>query len=590
MKIQYGIEYELPLREGDLRILRVPIAGRTIKVYILHVHCARIPVPVLRLELIVRKTGCFLLLVLQLVFLSEALPFQMHLVQLPRDEYEASLMMKEGSLDSTEWEMVKPYYAQPLNVPDGELRELGEIFSVPVRDLPLDAAHLDKYVPWAREDIHRFFIDYPELLPYRPILSFSCVKDRPVSHASLALYGDETRQATALSRFSLFGNSAVNVTGSASHLDTSVLWRRRTVQYSYQGVGMLRVGNFEEDRDDGLFYGYFSDTAKTTSAFDNWRYGMSRSFNGIFVQGAPWTGTEASAWYHKRPAETMAAFFCETRPLDPVRITVGLSHLTTSGTAGFAADSELYYHCGLDAGTAGWRARVTTGIVQRHVSSPPLYAEVSGKSGISSLDIVYSRTGDTRFVPRSRLAYACKAELGDDDSCRRELQMAKVSTRHAFSPRFSVSDELTYTTDDSTAAATASLSAAGSAAVDYRVVYSLRASSAGRVESHRTTLSLQRQMSRFVRQLFYGTVFVKNDGFCSGLLRVPVELQPLAGLTLTPYCSLYANTVQERSLSAGIRQSLYLFAKTGCDGEVEATVNNKNERGWYLHASAFFGF
>jgi hypothetical protein len=529
-------------------------------------------------------------MVVLLVYFTEAIPFQMHMAQLPRDEYEASLMMKEGSLDSTEWEMLKPYYAQPLNVPDGELPELGEIFSIVDRGQPLDEVQLDKYVPWTQKDISRFFSDYPELLPYRPVLSFSCVKNRPVSHASLALYSDETQQPTALSRFSLFGNSAFSVMGNASHRDTSVLLRKRTVQCSFQGIGMVRIGNFDEGRDDGLFYGYFPDDTRTPSALDNWRYGMSRSFNGVFLQSARWAGAAASAWYHKRQAETVGAFFCETRPLDSVRITVGLSHLTTSGTAGFPADSELYYHCGLDAGRAGWRARVTTGIVQRHVSSPPLYAGISGKSGSSSLEIVYSRTGDPRFVPRSRLAYACKAELDDDSTCRRKLQTAKISTHHAFSPQFAVSDELTYTTDDSTAAATASLSAAGSAAVDYRVVYLLRASSTGRVESHRTTLSLQRQISRFVRQLFYGTVFVKNNGFCSGLLRVPVELQPLAGLTLTPYCSLYANTMQERSLSAGIRQSLYLFAKTGCDGEVEATVNNKNERGWYLHASAFFGF
>ncbi len=112
-------------------------------------------------------------------FFSEKPNAQISIQQLPLDEKEACIMLKEGTLDSATWELIGNYYEQPLNVPDGELKDLVNVFPEIGHDVPLTQEQLAPYEPWAAKDVQRFFSDFPELNNLKPILSFEKSNEAP---------------------------------------------------------------------------------------------------------------------------------------------------------------------------------------------------------------------------------------------------------------------------------------------------------------------------------------------------------------------------------------------------------------------------
>jgi hypothetical protein len=109
-------------------------------------------------------------------FLSVKPGAQIPIQQLPLDEEEAYIMLKEGTLDSATWELIGRYYEQPLNVPDGELKDLVNVFPEIGHDVPSTQEQLAPYEPWAEKDVRRFFSDFPEVKNLEPILSFETCK------------------------------------------------------------------------------------------------------------------------------------------------------------------------------------------------------------------------------------------------------------------------------------------------------------------------------------------------------------------------------------------------------------------------------
>ncbi|HAJ80013.1 MAG TPA: hypothetical protein DCO75_09610, partial [Fibrobacteres bacterium] len=97
------------------------------------------------------------------------------LFSLPESEKDAVIMLKDKTLDSATWQTVRPYYDQPLNVPQGELKILSGIFPEYINRTP-DTKNLEHYEPWSKSNIDKFFDDYPDLLNVKPILSFETSK------------------------------------------------------------------------------------------------------------------------------------------------------------------------------------------------------------------------------------------------------------------------------------------------------------------------------------------------------------------------------------------------------------------------------
>ena len=99
------------------------------------------------------------------IFLWGRLAAQAPFFPLPQDEKEASIMVKEGTLDSLTWQLVKSYYEQPILVPRGELRLLVDIFPGSIPSVPVSSKDLSCYEPWKEPDVQRFFHDFFDFFP-----------------------------------------------------------------------------------------------------------------------------------------------------------------------------------------------------------------------------------------------------------------------------------------------------------------------------------------------------------------------------------------------------------------------------------------
>jgi hypothetical protein len=102
--------------------------------------------------------------------------------EIPRNERRLIIELEEGILDSLYWEALSPFYFQPLSVPFGELRYLYDLFPNLPENLPLTSQKLEKYESWNPENIAIFFEDYPFLLPFKALLSFTTNKKNTFGH------------------------------------------------------------------------------------------------------------------------------------------------------------------------------------------------------------------------------------------------------------------------------------------------------------------------------------------------------------------------------------------------------------------------
>ncbi len=531
--------------------------------------------------------------ILILVLVIAAWPLSLKTTSLPRDMHEAEIMLREGSLDSLEWELLQPYYVQPINVPRGELSLLNDLFDMRVENLPLSRDQLAAYRPWDATAQERFFRDYPELAKYEPILSFSEGNGRRLSDAGLAISVDNDLRTSALSRFILRLAPGVDVSGSIAHADTTALWVKRRVSASVPGIVSLDAGNFSLNADNGLFYGYFPDAAAApVTTLSNWEFAGSRAWNGLCLKSARWDNARISAFFHERPTERAFGVFCDAGASEAVRVTAGVSRLDRGPLDTSRLTDDYFVHYGLSGDAAGFSYRVNAGTARSSPLVVPVEAQCSRRARDgASFSVLVARLPAGCALPRSKIAFDCRNELDLSDSASAsDITLADCRTSLALSKSFATSASLSYVTSGSRAALAAGAGVAGTWLVKYRLSYDYRMSTAAAQETHKAQLFVERALSRYVKPEFSCNGYVRNDGFGSVNTRLPVVVSLPGGMNITPYAAIYANTSRDRSYTAGLKEEFRITGETWCDCDASTSLDENNRQEWNVDARAYFCF
>jgi|GEM_PF-1464411 hypothetical protein len=534
----------------------------------------------------------FLSFAVILAFASTAWPLSLKTTALPRDIHEAEMMLREGSLDSIEWEVLQPYYVQPISVPAGELSLLYDVFDLRIENLPLSDERLAAYRPWDGAARENFFRDYPELAKYAPILSFSRGDGRRRSTAGLALSVDDDLQTSARSRFTVRCAPGVSISGGMSHADTAVLWVRRGVSVSVPGIGAVEAGNFTLASADGLFYGYFPDApSQPVTTLANWEYGGSHAWNGLYAESDFWRGAKFSGFFHQRPTERVFGVFCEADPWKTVKLTAGVSRLDggPSDSGWFAGGYTVHY--GIAGAAGGFRYSVRAGTSSGSPLAVPVSAQCESRTHGASFSLMLARLPAGCALARSRIAFDCRNELDMDDGAQAsDISLADCRTTLALSDAFATSASLSYVTSGARAALSAGAGASGKWLVDYRLTYDYRMSTAADEETHRVGLLLTRAVSRIVKPELACGLYFRDDGFGSVTARLPVAVSVPGGMNFSPYAAVYASTSRQRSYTAGLRQELRITPEMWCDCDASMSVDENKQREWNVDARAYFCF
>ncbi len=510
---------------------------------------------------------------------------------LPRDMREAEIMLKEGSLDSLEWELLQPYYVQPIVVPRGELALLQDLFDVRIGNLPVTPERLSVYEPWDAASRERFFDDYPELAKYAPILSFSQAKTSRLSNVGLGISVSDDWNTSAQSRFSLLPREGVSVSGSLAHSDSATLWKKREIAVSIPDMVSVQAGNYYFGGDGGLFYGYFPADTSPPTTLSNWDYGMSRTWNGLCVQSNRWTNTRISAFFHERYTEQAFGVFCEAGPSEAFHLTTGLSRLSQGLHGDGNPDADYFFHCGLSGLAGGYTYSMHAGAARSNPLAVPVSAECTRKSDNSSVTVLIARIPGALSLTLSKIAFDCRNELDlKDTAAGSDMTLADCRTRVRLSKACATSFFVSYVNAKDRAAVTAGAGASGKALVDYRVSYSYHMSTTTSQENHKALLSIERALSRVVKPGLSCSGFLTSAGFGSVLFRLPVEVSCAPALTVTPYATWYAATSPSRSGSVGLKESLKLFEKTWCECDVATSFDEHYKQEWNINARSYFSF
>lgn len=231
---------------------------------------------------------------------------------LPADEIEAAAMIASHLLDSAMWEIVEPFYHQPILVPHGELDILTLLFPEHFSSLPVSEHQLSKYIPWDKKSVAMFFEDWPELFYFKPILDFSM--NLPVKSGRFGVFIDRDgarRESSQRIQFSLEPLTWVSVDGRFSITDHSARWKNRKISISPAQWCSIKAGNVAPRTDrHGLVSGAFGiEKNDKSSSMENWLYGDRRSWNTFitdFNTDKLLKKVSVESYFHKRKSEVVA--------------------------------------------------------------------------------------------------------------------------------------------------------------------------------------------------------------------------------------------------------------------------------------------
>lgn len=182
--------------------------------------------------------------ILPLILVSSSLLYSAKHATLPVDETEAASMLAHHEIDSSLWEIVEPFYQQPISVPYGESGILSQLFPELDLNIPVSEAELTRYIPWDKKKISQFFRDYPELFFFKPILDFSM--NVPVKSGRISMSVDRngtTDRTSQRLQFSLDPVQWISVGGRVDFTEYTARWKNRILTISPRKGWSLTAGN-----------------------------------------------------------------------------------------------------------------------------------------------------------------------------------------------------------------------------------------------------------------------------------------------------------------------------------------------------------
>lgn len=252
-----------------------------------------------------------------LLLLIHSLIYPARHVTLPADEIEAESMLGRHEIDSSLWEIVEPFYQQPISVPYGESGILMRLFPELDLNIPVKEEQLARYTPWDKSKISQFFKDYPELVFYKPILDFSM--NVPVKSGRICVSVDRSG-STGLSsqrmQFSLEPLEWISADGRAEFTDYTARWKNRKLTISPQKWVSITAGNVAPIADrHRMVSGTFGNrNPEINDIADNWLYGEKRGWNTVMATISSDNilhGLKIQPFLHKRLSESAAGISSE---------------------------------------------------------------------------------------------------------------------------------------------------------------------------------------------------------------------------------------------------------------------------------------
>jgi hypothetical protein len=477
-------------------------------------------------------------------------------VRLPVDEADAWTMLAEGSLDPVLWEAIQPYYVAPLNVAAGELAVLVELFPELTGPLPLAADTLRRYEPWEAGDVQRLFADYPELVPFAPLLSFEGASAERWGDASVRLRRAATdglqRQYAS---FRVTPCHDAEAEGRVSFASTGLRWQRRSCRLDVPAVGSVRIGNYTPFDDDGLFLGHFPRTGDTIDGVEQFLYGAGGMYNGACWDRAVAKRSRVEAFYHHGAAEQAGAVRASAGVTSWLSLQSGVSLLSVGGSGG----AEWAVHGGLSVRWPQGSLALGTCATECGGGRVPLNVALDQAMGAAraGLRLVWAPRGYA--APRSRIM----ATLTDqsDSALAADTWLLELSTRYPLGRFVACAPSVRYLCQGGSSRAQASLVLVGSVPADYTLRYVYEPSLGAQADAttgHTVALDAQRDITEWLGVTASARWYLRTGAYQSLRLALAPRFAVGAAVVLRPSVVYQWRTAQSGVTQLSLQQELQL--------------------------------
>jgi hypothetical protein len=498
----------------------------------------------------------------------------------------------EGSIDAALWASVRNFYAQPLNVPGGELRYLCDALPQLGADLRLSPRTLAGYAPWDAAAVDSFFRDFPHLLPFRPILCFDRTQTSRAGTVQFFSRVNTVAQAGLHScRFSLAAPSTLQLSGIVDFTGSTSRWQRRALDLDFGERVSIQLGNFQVEQDRGLFFGRFPPACTTDQSIrDNWLYADAGSWNGGAAEVKLGPAGTVSGFVHQGRDESIIATFASLRPLKALRLHAGVSHAAAGPAGHQELDSLLTIHGGLEGTLAGWSLNLETGLSPDAPRRSPLSLRLRRQHKGAALVAAITRYPDSCRVPFSRLHAQFSTRLDRSDAVLTAMTGYDIAvTLPGPLPCISrQSVQLRYLTDAQGAALDGRIAWYGTALVRYALSYAYHGASGQTIDRHRWDLTGEYDLSPRLTAAADLSYLLRPEGYRRLRANLSTCYSPSAALRFEPLATLTLKNRSPADIALGFRHSLQLFEKTFSEVNCLVPLTRCREEGVNLHARLNF--
>lgn len=496
--------------------------------------------------------------------------------ELPRTELEALVLAQEHAIDPAVWELVQPYYRDPLIVPAGELRLLSGLPIELPEHLPTSAAELDGFRPWDHDQTERFYRTYPELRALAPILSFQSSTVPHWGAASVRVSGATGDHPSASTRLDVRVGRVVDGQGTARFDQTQARWARRTVSATIPEVGRFQVGNFDAPSGVGMTLGYFAPAPQDESQADpvrTWLAGGASAWNGVAWSKRWGSCATTGAFYHRRTDESCMGVVAGVRARAGLGLDLGVSAVTSPDTASAAlSDTALGLDIGASYRRGAWNAGVRTALNSESRYTAPIEVTLRHRGEQTRLAVRAVHIPAAFPGEHSRTAHELASRL--DGIAGHSMTGLDISVAHTVWRTVSAGAGLSYTFAESQYALDASAQVSVTHPLELLLRYGYRPPGSCTGQRRRVMLDASAQPTPRLGLALSSSVLAQDSSYARVNGRISADWRALPSLTVTPYAAACVNTRNVRMWSVGIEQALDIFEKTRVQAVVEVPLES----------------
>jgi len=510
--------------------------------------------------------------------------------KLPEDERTALLELEQGTIDSAFWELLRPFYAQPLSIPLGELRYLRDVLPDLPEDLPSQPEVLSRYEPWTDESICAFFRDFPYLVQFRPILSFDVARMPSFAHVSFFSHAlgisHQSRQSV---RFNVYPFKNIRADGTVCFQQEYARWQRRRLLLAMPGLGKLHAGNFSFTINNGLFYGYFPAAAASHDDLAyNWLYGESRTWNGFLAETRPGAPISMQALFHTRSTESIAGFKTAYTPA-PFLALVGAFTGALAQVDSGVYDTAVNLHGGIEVSAGLLTLNIQSGVNMLDAGAVPVSITVSNNENKQRYSLSFVRIPQGFSAPRSSLLHTLSSRFGTD---RQTGDITGFDFLYAgsFSKYFAQELKASYIAMQNSANMKASVAISGSLPFKYDCTYWLEVNNHRYDSRHRFKVVSSLAVIEKISVSPSVTYYIKSDTYWRIMADVKADCKPVSMLLVSPFVTYCATSLKGNDLVTGFVQRIVFFEKTYIEIKCIIPVISQYNEKYSLYANAHFLF